>query len=224
MVFRADESARSGFDSAKNYLVSKDIDKNERERSANKLLEISELYGPVIDGYPSWHPLVTHHDDLRPVTTPSERCMYKGIDHIRCFINAFITCPYGDGQKVLETVDSLPHNPIAKIDAQKLDVQFYHPDCTPILVTCSWLKPFALNGIIPAGVAIPLMLQKELGCWESAARGESWETMRPYFLGLPYGSRSSLFVDQKTGLTMKKIWNTLVDIGTLGPLKVATSY
>jgi len=65
------------------------------------------------------------------------------------------------------------------------------------------------------------MLQKEVPCWEWATLGETWETMRPYFLGSPHGSRSSLFVNQETALTMKKIWHLLINTGMFGSIKVS---
>ena len=224
MAFRADESARSGFESVKNYLVSKNIEPKERRRSEKKLVEILEQYGPVIAGYPSWHPLVTHHDNHFSVTTPGDGCGYKGLDHTRYFANAFITCSYDDGQRVVGSVEALPDNSLATITARRLDVQLYHPNATPILVCCDWKKQISDNGMIPASIAIPLMLLKEIPCWEFATRGETWETMRSYFLGIPHGSRSSLFVDQETGLTMKKIWNLLNNTGMFGPIKVSNQY
>ena len=221
MAFRADESASSGFESVKNYLIPRGIDARERERSENKLYDIVEKYGPAVEGYPSWHPLVTHHDDRCPATAPSDRCGYKGLDHTRYFVNAFITCPYGDGQEILDSVEALPYSSFATITAERLDVQLYQPNATPILVRCDWIKPISSNGMIPASIAIPLMLQKEVPCWEWAEYGETWETMRSYFLGSPHGSRSSLFVNQETGLTIKKVWNTLINTGMFGPIKVS---
>tara|TARA_R110002073_G_scaffold120232_4_gene262055 strand:+ start:661 stop:1368 length:708 start_codon:yes stop_codon:yes gene_type:complete len=221
MAFRADETARSGFESAKNYLIPRGIEVAERKRSEDRLLDIVDEHGPVVSGYPSWHPLVSHHEEHSPTTTPSDRCGYKGLDHTRYFLNAFITCPYGDGQEIIDSVEALPCSSIATINAERLDVQFYHSNATPILVSCDWEKPLADSGMIPASLAIPLMLQKEVPCWEWAMYGETWETMRPYFLGSPHGSRSSLFVDQEVALTMKKIWKLLINTGMFGPIKVS---
>jgi hypothetical protein len=221
MAFRADESANNGLESVNNYFIPRNIEAEERERSEDKLFDIVEEYGSVIECYPSWHPLVTHHDDQ---CLPSDRCGYKGLDHTRYFANAFITCPYGDGQEVIESVEALPYSDIVNIKAERLDVQLYRPQATPILVSCVWKKPIDTNGMIPASVAIPLMLQKEVPCWEGASRGETWESMRPYFLGAPHGSRSSLFVNQETGLTMKKVWNLLINTGMFGPIKVSNQY
>lgn len=224
MAFRAEESANSGFESVKRYFIPRDLDLEEREKSEQKLFEVVEKYGAVVEAYPSWHPLVTNHDDRSPVRTPEDRCCYKGLDHTRFFVNAFITCPYGDGQEVIDSVESLPHNSVATINAERLEVKLYNADATPILVSCDWHKPLSEGHMIPASIAIPLMLQKEVPSWEWAQVAETWETMRPYFLGSPHGSRSSLFVNQETAQTMKKIWNLLINTGMYGPVNVSNQY
>ncbi|MDH5479287.1 MAG: hypothetical protein OEX11_00800 [Nitrosomonas sp.] len=224
MAFRADESVNSGFESVKSYFIPRGVETKERKRSEDKLLDIVEKYGPVVESYPSWHPLVTHHDDQSPTTTPSDRCGYKGLDHTRYFVNAFITCPYGDGQEVLDSVESLPYSPVARISAERLEVELYQSNANPILVSCDWDKPLSDNCMIPASIAVPLMLQKEVPCWEWSTRGETWESMRSYFIGSPHGSRSSLFVNQETALTMKRIWSLLINTGMFGPIKVSNQY
>lgn len=220
MAFRADESANQGFESLKSYFIPRDIEPSERERSENKLLDIVEKYGPVVESYPSWHPLVSNYDDRHPITTPDRRCGYNGLDHTRYFVNAFITCPYNDGQEIIDCVEAFPYNPIATINAERLDVQLYNSSVTPILITCEWNKSLPYNRMIPASLAVPLMLKKEIPCHEWSEVGETWESMRHYFLGSPHGSRSSLFVNQETALTMKKIWNLLINTGMYGPIMV----
>jgi hypothetical protein len=224
MAFRADEAADDGFKAVKNYLIPRDWEEKERMRSEDKLHDIIEKYGPVVSSYPSWHPLVTHRDTRNPVTTPGTRCGYKDLDHTRYFVNAFITCPYGNGQKLIDAVDALPFLSYARIKAERLDVKFYNPKATPILVTCDWKKSLPYNRMIPAALAVPLMLQKELPCWEYAQVGETWQTMRHYFLGAPHGSRSSLFVDQETAMIMKKIWELMINTGMFGPLMVSDQH
>ena len=73
---------------------------------------------------------------------------------------------------------------------------------------------------IPLNIAMPLLLENELQCWEWSQLAETWESMRSYFLGSPHGSRSSLFVNQETGQAMKKIWEQLIYTGMFGPIKV----
>lgn len=60
----------------------------------------------------------------------------------------------------------------------------------------------------------------EVPCWKWAEVAETWERMRPHFLGMPCGKRSSLFVNQETGQAMKKIWEALIYSGMYGPIRV----
>lgn len=222
MAFRADEAARTGFDRAAAYLVPKprEVDDAERSRSREALLHLVDELGPAIDAFPSWHPLVRNHNPEHPVTTPNDRCGYKGLDHTIYFANGFITCPYGDGQAVIDSVDALPGHPIAHISADKLDVIFYSPHAVPVLVKCNWGRPLAKDGTIPPSIAVRLILENEIPCCEWSHFAETWESMRDYLLGSPHGSRSSLFVNQETGQTIKKVWNLLINTGMFGPVKV----
>lgn len=222
MAFRADEAARTGYEEIERFLVPRprDADDFERARSKEVLLDIVESIGPAVDSYPTWHPLVRNHDDHHPVTLPSDRCGYNGLDHTRYFAHGFITCPYGDGQEVINSVNALPHHPAARITAERLDVQFYSPNATPILVKCDWNESLSTDQMIPLAIAMPLLLEKEIPCWRWSQVAETWETMRHYFLGSPHGSRSSLFVSQETGQAMKKVWEALINTGMFGPIKV----
>jgi hypothetical protein len=222
MAFRADEAAQAGFEEVVAYLIprAKDLDDSERARGKEALINILDRYGPVVDSYPTWHPLVSSHSARDPVTLPSDRCGYKGLDHTRFFANGFITCPYGDGQAVLDSVAALAPHSIATVSAEKLDVKLYSPDTTPVLVTCAWAKPLRNDGTIPLSIAVPLILEKEVPCWKWAQVAETWDSMRPYFLGRPHGSRSSLFVNQETGQAIKKIWDALIHTGMFGPIMV----
>lgn len=222
MAFRADEAARLGLEEAISYLVprARDVDQAEREQSRQALYDLMKELGPAVDSYPSWHPLVSNHDDRYPVTIPSADCGYSGLDHTRYFANGFITCPYGDGQSVIDSVAALPYRRAAMITAEKLAVKLYNPESTPILVRCEWSTPLETDGQIPLAVAMKLMLSKEVPCAEWSEVAETWESMRPYFLGKPHGARSSLFVSQETGQAMKKVWDALIYTGMFGPIKV----
>ena len=221
MPFRADEAATTGYQRALSYLVAREVDAAERDRSAQVLDEIIERYGPVVDTYPTWHPFVRGNDGpYRTITRPGQDCGYEGLDHTVCLAHAFVTCPYGDGQPTIDSVEQLPFHSPGRITAERVDAQLYHPRATPILVTCEWDRPLPLDRMIPKSWAVPLLLEKELPCWRDAEVAETWETMRPYFLGSPHGSRSSLFVSQETGQTMKTIWNALIRTGMFGNIKV----
>lgn len=221
MAFRADEEIERGIKHFKSSFIPRDISEEERWRSEDKLDQIINKYGPPIDTYPSWHPLVSNHDDRNPCIWPSQECGYIGLDHTRGFANAFITCPYDDGEEIFESVEKLPKNPFAIIAAERLDEKFYSTDANAILVTCEWNRSFVKDAPIPAALAIPLMLSKEIPCAIWSSYGETWETMRTYFLGQPHGSRSSLFVSQETAITMKKIWELVINTGAFGPIKVS---
>lgn len=224
MAFRADESAQDGYAEAEAFLVGRlrGVDETQRRRSKDALLDIVDSLGPAITGYPTWHPLVVNHDAQHPTRTPSDRCGYRGLDHTRYFVNGFITCPYGDGQEVIDSVNSLPRHHAALITAERVDVQFYSSEATPILVKCEWDGERAQpqNGLIPLSIAMPLLLEKEVPCAQWSQLAETWESMRDYFLGSPRGSRSSLFVSQETGQAMKKVWEALIYTGMFGPIKV----
>ncbi len=223
MAFRADESAQSGFERAEREFLNRrsGFDEDHIQRGKQCLQGIVERLGPVVDSYPTWHPLVSHHDiQEHPETTPSSLCGYKGLDHTIFFRNGFITCPYNDGQAVIDSVAALPSHHIASIGAERLDVKLWHPGTTAILVTCEWDKPFSSDGMIPLSIAMPLLLEREIPRWRSSQVAETWETMRNYFLGTPCGSRSSLFVSQDTGQRMKKTWEALINTGMFGPIYV----
>jgi hypothetical protein len=219
MAFRADEAAASGHERLKTYLISRHFSPSDRARSENALLDIVEECGPAVEGYPTWHPLVRNHDEQHPQTYPSDRCLYKGLDHTRYLAHGFITCPYGDGSNIIESVNRIPHHPAATITAEKLDIKFYNDSVTVILVRCNWSELLEIGSLVPKKLAVPLMLEQELPCWRWSQRGETWETMRPYLLGEPHGNRSSLFVSQDTALALKKMYRAMVESGMFGPVK-----
>lgn len=219
MAFRAEESKEDGLKQVKKYLIPLSL-KNKVE-SEEKLYDIVEKYGPVVNSYPSWHPLVTNHDDRYPCTRPGRDCGYEGLDHTVYFRDAFVTCPYVGGNQIIDSVKEIRKKSNYNIYAEYIDVKFYDEGATPILVYCDWGDAFDLSGMIPAKIAVPLMLEKEIPFHRCSEVAETWETMRPYFLGEPHGSRSSLFVNQDTALTMKKIWNLLINTGMYGPIYVS---
>lgn len=223
MAFRAEEAAKAGYEAAESYLIGRlrEASAQERARSREALRDIVDELGPVVDAYPTWHPLVRHHDGRYAVTRPGRECGYKGLDHTQYFAHGFITCPYGDGKEVFDSVEELASkHASATITAERLDVKFYSESVTPILVKCEWTKTLPMDKLIPLSIAIPLLLEKEVPCCEWAQVAETWESMRPYFLGAPRGARSSLFVSQETGQAIKKVWETLIYTGMFGPIKV----
>ena len=224
MAFRANEEEENGYQRAVSKLVGPSIESALREKSKSVLRKLIAAYGPVVESYPHWHPLVSgNRDKESPVIFPDDRCGYKGLDHSIYLRNAIITCPYG-GEAVFKSVEKLNARDaldgVASISAEKIDAQIYHPDAAPILIKCEWDRPLNKDGTIPMSLAVPLLLEREVPCWRWAQFAETWETMNPYFLGRPCGSRSSLFVDQETGQALKTIWNALIKTGMYGPVKM----
>ncbi|TCP36522.1 hypothetical protein [Sphingomonas sp. BK235] len=219
MAFRADEAAAERLARTKSFLIPRAFPAALRARAEEVFDEVVEQCGPAVDGYPSWHPLVSGHHGRHPHTTPGRHQGYVGLDHTRYFAHGFVTCPYGDGQTVIDSVQELARklDVPASIYAEALDCKFYNEGTTPILVRCDWTYDLEGNHTIPKRVAVPMMMENELPNWRRAEVAETWETMRPYFLGSPHGSRSSLFVTQDTAMAMKKAYAAMTDSGMFGP-------
>lgn len=227
MAFRANEETTNGRRVAMGKLLGRSIAPENLEKSTDVLSELIDRLGPVVDAYPSWHPLVAdNQDNQSPVTVPGERCGYKGLDHTVFLRNGFITCPYDGGEAVIESVSQLTERDVSRglvsIEAEKIDAQLYHPNATPVLVSCQWLRPLNRDGTIPAALAVPLLLERELAAWRGAQVAETWKTMAPYILGQPSGSRSSLFINEENGQTLKTFWNALINTGMFGPVRVGS--
>ena len=219
MAFRADEAARDGYERARRILVlSSGVEASQRERAERALEDLIDAHGPVVRAYPTWHPLVPQHNPQSPVTYPSERGGYKGLDHTIFFAHAFVSCPYDDGAAIIDSVEAMARHPCATITAARLDAPFYNSGTTPILVRCDWDKTFPERHMVPKSLAVPLMIQAEMRMWHRAEVGERWETMSTYFLGDPHGARSSLFVTQDTAMAMKRAYLAMVESGMFGPL------
>jgi hypothetical protein len=216
IVFRADEATASGLESAKNYLIPRSFSHDLRVESEHALRDIVADVGPAVDAYPTWHPLVSRHNGRYPETVPGERTGYRGLDHTRLFAHGFITCPYGSSEDVIQSAHDLECAPGVSISAERIEASFFATGTEPVLVRCHWDNGLEDNHTIPKAMAVPLMLEQELPVWRWAQRPETWETMRPYLLGEPYGNRSSLFVTQDTALALKKIYLSMVDSGMFG--------
>lgn len=225
MTFRIPESESAGRQRAHAKLLGRNIDANQRDHSRITLDEIIDRCGPVVESYPMWHPLVAARSPRQSsVTMPNDDCGYRGLDHTILLRNAIITCPYNEGKELFESVEKIAESDyldgVASISAAPIEAQLYHPSADPILIQCDWERPMASDGTIPAAVAVPLLLEREVPNWRRSQAGETWETMSRYLLGQPSGSRSSLFVNQQTGQTIKTIWKLLNETGMYGPIEI----
>ncbi|WP_333881216.1 hypothetical protein [Atlantibacter hermannii] len=219
-MFRADESAQSGFERACRYLTPEGASPKERVRVREKIEEIITECGPVTDGYPAWHPFLMESDPATFSTGKPNSCpSFKMLDHTVYLTNGIITCPYSHGVKELFNAIEAIHykHDFVSITIEEIeDVTLYHPQATPILIRCNWAGGLEKDGTIPLRTALGLMLERELPGWRWADYNQSWESMRDQILGYPHGARSSLFVNQQTGQQMKSVWNQLVKSGLWG--------
>lgn len=223
MAFRAEEEQQKGREKAVEYLISKHLSASQREEGLRVLEDLMDKLGPAIDYYPSWHPLVScgsEHSRTHPFTRPNDETGYEGLDHTVFFRNGFITCPYGGVDTILKSVEKLQDHPVAAITAEALDIPLYSPNAKPVVVMCKWSRPMERDGTVPKSIATALMLEEEVPGWRTSKVAETWETMRPYILGRPRGSLSSLFVNQATGQVLKTIYNSLIYTGMFGPIMV----
>lgn len=214
MIFRAEEDAQAGLARALRYLTPRDATPEERATVTAAVLSMTELYGPVVASYPTWHPLVPQKDPRNPQTHVSDQCGYAALDHTIQFVNAFVTCPYGNAEKVIESAlrIEVPER-AGRILAEELPYPLYNRSATPVLVRMEWAVPLENGHQIPASRAVPLMLENEAPVWRWSERGEDWEEMRHYLLGSPHGRRSSHFVSQQTAIQLKKLYEAMTESG-----------
>ena len=223
MAFRANESEVDNFERACRYYLSpKYLSSDEIREGREFLQDLTYNYGPVIDTYPTWHPLVSAGRSQKGIdtTNPGQNCGYERVDHLVCFRNAFISCPYDGVHDLIKSVEKIRYPSCVFVEAHELESVLYHPDAKPVIVKCEWEKPLKSDGTIPQRSAIALMVENEFPHWTRAEVAETWDTMKSGFLGTPCGSRSSLFVNQKTGQAMKSVWEALINGGVFGPIAV----
>jgi len=215
-AFRANDAAAAGREEAIHYFSRYLKQSGEREAAATYIDTLTKNYGPVVDGYPSWHPFTRLKSGESMTYDPkTEPHGFEGLDHTIYFRDAFVTAPYGGADRVIESVREKRSE---YIDAEEIrDVPLYNYGATPVLVICEGI-PKELDGTISKRFALGSMLSNEVPEWDGASCGESWETMRRYILGTPCGSRSSLFVNQETGKALREVFILLNQHGLWGPV------
>ena len=242
MAFRANEEREKGYERALNYLVPKEGSPAQKDEARNKIIYLINKYGPVIDTYPTWHPIVSCFPRMHNFAPADPRHIesYDGLDHTILLAHGFISCPYQGADKLIEKINNLHNynniseieqisnkiirnilldiinNKVACIKDKRLDIPLYNIKTETIFVKCEWSKSLSGDGMIPKNIAIPLMLERELPCWRFAECAENWQSVRGEMLGSPYGRTSSLFVNQETGQAMKTIWNAIIKTGMFG--------
>lgn len=221
MAFRANEVALENKLEAERILLSnlKDLSELERQKSRAYLQEAIDELGPVVDKYPIWHPLIVDLSKWQFYNMPHREASYPKLDHTVFFVNGFITCPYNAasnyGQDVIDAVNAFPPIHGVTITAEKAPVTLYNSDTTAVLVKCIWHTASGEGNTLPISAIMPKVLATAVEINKMGHASFSLNDMEPYLLGQPCGKRSSLFVDQNTGLAIKKIWQGLIDSGMI---------
>lgn len=214
MEFRAPSVATEQNANAVKYLTESLTDVEAGQDTVASL--ISEL-GHAVDGYPDWHPLLTspQNSSNGHVAYLSQVKEYAGIDHTVEFVKGFITCPYSD-DTACKIVDAVKN--ISGLSAYQLKTPLYADSAYPVVVSADNVVLEA-DGTIRSRDALTWFTQQTVKEAWDAQVAETWWNIRPYILGRPHGSRSSLFVNQHTGVHMRKILETLNNSGMFGPIK-----
>lgn len=225
MTFRATDQKEKLDAAIKRFTYG--LDPADRPAATEYLRRAAKRHGPVISSYPLWHPFIVGRllkHGLRETyihRTPSRESGWLGLDHTVFFQRAFITCPYTDGEEVIESAKCASEGLFRlglSIRAERVEgVNIYNDKVTPILVTAPLLdtgedgliaqKP-ALAGALRVLTASVDMIGGEVA--------EPWENVKEFFLGEPCGARSSLFVNEKTGATMRRLLSELNKSGVFG--------
>lgn len=221
MAFRANEIALEKRLQAERYLLSNliNLPEEDRQKSREYLSEVIDELGPVIDRYPIWHPLIIDKSKWQFYTTPHRDTGYLKLDHTVFFVNGFITCPYNEasnyGQDVIDAINAIPPIHGVCITAEKIPVTLYNSDTTSILVKCIWPQEVKKDKTLSLSAIMPKLLDIAVKINEMGHESFSLDDMLPYLLGTPCGKRASLFVDQPTGLQIKKSWQSFIDSGMM---------
>jgi hypothetical protein len=214
--FRANEKAASGRDDAIYHFSRGFKEPGERKAAAAYVDRLIEEFGPVVDGYPSWHPFTqpTKKEDRRGANAHTSPQGFEGLDHTIYFRDAFVTAPYSKADRVVASANEKRNYHIVAEEIVGIPLYFYNT--YPVLVKCIDI-PKEPDGTIEKRFALGSMLASELPAWTWAECCESWEDMRRYILGPPCGSRSSLFVNQETGKALREVFELLTRHGLFGP-------
>lgn len=213
MAFRFNESKEYEFLRASNMMTRGLSNQQKKDDAIDFLKDVQDRFGNFLTTLPSWHPLGPKYD-----TIYGRQKELKGLDHTIYFSSGLITCPYGDGQDVIESAEKIREKSPVFIHIEELEIELYHERAKPIMIYCDWEEIMLKDGTIPLSIAMPLFLEYTLPNWRHAQVGELWETMEYRFLGSPSGKVSSLSVNKATGHYLKKTFEMLNNSGMFGEI------
>lgn len=214
MEFRAPTVAAQQNAQALAYLTTNLKDREAGRRQVERLIE--EL-GNAVDIYPDWHPILTapSRNGAEHISNLSQLKVYEELDHTTEFVKGFVTCPYSDegADRLVAAVGEVPG-----LYAYRLDEPLYSDRSYPVVVVAMNVILDA-DGTIRSRDALAWFAQQTASEATSAQVAETWWNIRTNILGSPHGARSSLFVNQHTGVHMRKILDAMNNSGMFGPIK-----
>lgn len=230
MTFRANERKADLTQQAIRYLTPAGSPPEQRAQITDIVHLLINRLGAVVDGYPAWHPLMKgyHTDCVSPTAPLDDVHRFAQVDHTVWFVGGFITCPYRETDTLIDRVNQYRGTDNGcSVEAYSLKdylrrhcdytpkeaITLYQPDTHPVVVLCDWFFDTDKRGYIPTSAAVPLMLEYALPKWRKGQGADEWEYIKGEMLGYPHGAKSSLFVTQKTGQTLKALWEQLAKSG-----------
>lgn len=214
MEFRAPAVATEKNSNAIQYLT-----KNLKNPEPSKIAldKIMVNLGNVVEAFPDWHPILTipKQNSTEHVTSLSQLEAYRAADHTVEFVRGFITCPYSEdgANQLIQAVDKLDG-----LHAYRLLEPLYADNAYPVVVEATEIT-LEGDGTIRSRDALIWFTQEAIKEAWNAKVAETWWNIRSLILGCPHGSRSSLFINQHTGVHMRKILEAMNNSGMFGPVK-----
>jgi hypothetical protein len=212
--FRAPIIAAQQNANSMNYLT-----KNLSDSDAGKrlLADVQKRLGNAIERFPDWHPILTAPQQPvgEHVHSLQQLSVYNDTAHTVEFVRGFVTCPYSENraERLVRSV-----NEVGGLRSYRLQGPLYADNAYPVVVEAVDVMLEA-DGTIRGRDALRWFLALSAREAESANVAEMWWNVRLNVLGGPHGSRSSLFVNQHTGVHLRKILEALNESGVFGPLK-----
>lgn len=214
MEFRANNVAQQQNSKAVSYLT-----KNLKDPAAGRqqVEELIKDLGNVVDSYPDWHPILVapQQNTKTHISTLSQISIYKGCDHTVKFVKGFVTCPY-DIEKAEKMVAAV--NAVHGLHAYRPVANLYADNAYPVVVEATQVELDA-DGTIIGKQALAWFVQLSSKEALTSQVAETWWNIRHYILGSPHGARSSLFVNQHSGVHMRKILEAMNASGMFGEIK-----
>ena len=214
MEFRAPTVAVQQNAKAFAYLT-KDL--KDREFGRREVEHLIETLGNTVDIYPDWHPILTAppRNGREHISSPSQLKAYNELDHTVYFVRGFVTCPYSKegADRIVEAINLNPG-----LHAYRLKQPLYADGTYPVVVVAINVELEA-DGTIRSRDALAWSTQQMAGEALSSQVAETWWNIRTNLLGAPHGSRSSLFVNQHTGVHIRKILEAMNNSGMFGHIK-----